>query len=72
VLVIKLENVEMKREIMRNKYKGDRIFIENDVSWEERRIQERIVRWARDQKEKGVKIKIGRVRIENVWRKDKD
>jgi len=34
VLVIKLENAEMKMEIMRNKYKlkGDRIFIKNDVS----------------------------------------
>jgi len=30
----------MKMEIMRNKYKlkGDRIFIENDVSWEEKRV----------------------------------
>jgi len=73
VIVIKLENEEMKKEIMRNKYKlkGDRIFIENDVSWEERRVQERIVRWAKEQKEKGVEIKIGfgRVRIGNVWRK---
>jgi len=73
VLVIKLENEEMKKNIMRNKYKlkGDRIFIENDVSWEERRVQERIVRWAKEQKEKGIEIKIGfgRVRIGNVWRK---
>jgi len=46
VLVIKLENEEMKKEIMRNKYKlkGDRIFIENEVSWEQKRVQERIVR----------------------------
>jgi len=58
VLVIKLKNTKMKREIMRNKYKlkGNRIFIENDVSWEERRIQERIVRWVRKQKKK-VEIK---------------
>jgi len=33
ILVIKLENKEMKKDIMRNKYKlkGDGIFIENDV-----------------------------------------
>jgi len=65
VIVIKLENAEMKKEIMRNKYKlkGDRIFVENDVSWEERRVQERIIRWAREQKEKGVEIKIGFGRV---------
>jgi len=73
VLVIKLENAEMKMEIMRNKYKlkRDRIFIENDASWEEKRVQKRIVRWARKQKEKGVEIKIGfgKIKIGNVWKK---
>lgn len=37
VVVVKLENEDKKKEIMsnKNKLKGERIFIENDLSWEE-------------------------------------
>lgn len=43
VIVVKLENEDKKKEIMsnKNKLKGERIFIENDLSWEERKIQEK-------------------------------
>lgn len=52
MIIVRLENVESKREIMRNKFKlkGEKIFIENDLSWEERKIQERINRWVRRQR----------------------
>lgn len=70
VIIVRLENVESKREIMRNKFKlkGEKIFIENDLSWEERKIQERINRWVRRQREKGldVKVGLGRVRVKGI------
>lgn len=49
---------------MRNKFilKGEKIFIENDLSWEKRKIQKKINR-VKKQREKGleVKAKLGRV-----------
>lgn len=44
VIVVRVGCEEERNEIMRNKYKlkGGSIFIENDLSWEERKIQERI------------------------------
>ncbi|XP_011694051.1 PREDICTED: trichohyalin-like [Wasmannia auropunctata] len=71
VLLVKLESEGIKREVMRNKskLKGESIYIENDLSWEERRIQEKINRWVRGQKGKGIDLKVGhgRVRVGNVW-----
>jgi len=45
--------------------KGESIYIENDLSWEERNVQVRINKWVKEQKEKGLEMKIGldRVRI---------
>lgn len=72
VIIVKLDREETKREVMKNKnkLKGGTVFIENDLTWEERRKQERISRWVKIQKEKGkeVKVGIGRVKIGNVWR----
>lgn len=70
VIIVKLDRKETKREIMRNKnkLKGETIYIENDLTWEERKIQERISRWAKIQKGKEVKIRMGRVKIDNAWR----
>lgn len=47
VLVVKLENEHMKKKVMRNKskLKGRNSFIENNLSWEERKVQEKINRW---------------------------
>lgn len=41
VMVAKIDGEEKKREIMKNKnkLKGGKIFIENDLSWEERKLQ---------------------------------
>lgn len=73
VLVVVLESEEMKRKVMsnKNKLKGGNIFIENDLTWEERKIQERIGNWAREERKKGkeVKIGLGKVRINGMWRR---
>lgn len=70
--IAKIESKEKKREIMRNKYKlkGEKFYIENDLSWEERRTQEQITRWAKEQKAKGeeVKVGLGRIRIKGRWK----
>jgi len=44
VIIVKIEGEEGKKEIMRNKFKlkDDRMYIENDLSIEERKIQEKI------------------------------
>jgi len=62
VLVVRLESEEEKRKVMRNKYrlKGENIFVENDLSWEERNIQVKINKWVKDQKSKGLEVGIGR------------
>lgn len=59
VIVTMLEREGMKVEVMRNKnnLRGERIFIENDLTWEERKLQERIFRWAKEEREKGVLVK---------------
>lgn len=44
-VIARYENEEEKREIMKNKYKlnGEKIFIKNDLTWEERKTQEIMV-----------------------------
>lgn len=58
MIIVRLEDVESK-EIMRNKFKlkGEKIFIENYLSWEKRKIQERINRWVKKQREKSLEVK---------------
>lgn len=72
-LIATLDREEMKSEVMRNKSKlrGEKFFIENDLTWDERKVQERIYRWAKQEREKGIFIKVGfaRVQIRGVWRK---
>jgi len=67
-----LESDEEEKEIMRNKHKlkGVRIFIENDLSWEERNIQVKINSWVKEQrrKELEVKVEIGRIRVKGLWK----
>jgi len=50
VIILKLEREKVIKEIMKNKYriKGDKIYIENDLTWEERKIQEKINRCAKE------------------------
>lgn len=66
----KLENEEMKRVIIgnKNRLKGKEIYIENDLSWEERKIQEEMNTWAKEKRKMGmVKIGVGRVMIDSRW-----
>lgn len=55
----------------KNKLRGERIFIENDLTWEERSVQGEIARWVKEEKEKGRSIQIGtgRVKINGSWKK---
>lgn len=72
VLVAKVESEKKKKEVMMNKnrLKGGNIFIENDLSWEERKIQEKINSWARERRREGVKIKVeyGKVMVADRWK----
>lgn len=49
-----LEGEEMKRNVMRQKYKlkGGSIFLEHDLSWKERKVQKNLNRWAKTEREK--------------------
>lgn len=73
VIVVSLEGEERKREIMSNKkrLKGKSIYIENDLTWEERKVQEKMSRWAKEEREKGKVVKIGfaRVMVNGKWRR---
>lgn len=69
-LSVKLESEKVKKEVMRNKFKlkGEKIFIKNDLSWEERKIQDKINRWTKtERKRAGGKGRI-RKRMKGVWR----
>lgn len=71
IVVATVEEEEVKKIIMKNKkkLKGKRIFIENDLSWEERKIQEKIGRWVKREKEKGKSVKVGFKWIEGKWKR---
>ena len=68
-----LENEVMKKEVMYNKrkLKGERFFIEHDLTWLERNTQKEIARWVRLEREKGraVKIGMGRVKVGGIWKR---
>jgi len=60
VVVIKLKNDETKKEVMRNKHKlkGGRVFIKRFELGGKKNARE-INRWAKIQREKRIKVKIG-------------
>lgn len=65
VIIVQLENKEVKKEVMKNKnrLKGEKIFIEHDLTLEERR-QEEITRWVkRKKKGKNYKVGYGKIKI---------
>lgn len=61
VIVVKLGSIEDKKKVMVNKSKlaGTKIFIENDLSYEDRKKQEEIGKWVKERKEEGKNLKIG-------------
>lgn len=70
VIIARLGKEEEKKEVMKNKnkLKGGNIFIENDLTWEERKLQEKISKWAKKERNKGgeVKIGLGKIRINRI------
>jgi len=67
VIVAKIVGEEGKKEIMKNqcKLKGEKLFIEK---FEDRKVQEKLSRWARGKKSKGIKVKVGKGRkIRDRW-----
>lgn len=71
VILSTLEGEEEKRRVMEQKLKGGSVFLEHDLSWEEKKVQERLNRWAKIEREKGRDIKVGfaKVRVRGVWKK---
>lgn len=55
VIIARLGSEGEKAEVMKrkNRLKEGNIFIENDLSWEERKVQEKVMRWTREEKNKG-------------------
>jgi len=71
VIVAKIINEEGKKDIMKKKYKlkREKLFIENDLSYEERKVQEKMNRWAKGKMSIGIEVKLGRgrVKIRDRW-----
>lgn len=71
MIVAKLGSVEEKRQIMGSKSKlaGSKIFIENDLSYEDRKRQEEMAKWVRSRREEGwsIKLGIGKIFAEGKW-----
>jgi len=72
IIVAKIVGEEGKKEIMKNKYKlkGEKLFIENDLSFEDRKVQEKMSRWARGKRYEGIEVKVGRGRGQNKGQVD--
>ena len=70
LIVARVNKVEDKILIMKNKSKlaGTKYYIEYDLSYEDRKIQEEIHRWIKDTREKGITVKAGakKVFVNNV------
>jgi len=71
LLLVKLKSEEMKRKVLigRGKLKGKEIWIEEDLTWEERRIRWRIRRIANEEEAKGKRVRIaqGGIWLEGIW-----
>ncbi|XP_029053356.2 vicilin-like seed storage protein At2g18540 [Osmia bicornis bicornis] len=71
MLLLKIKSIDLKRKIMEGKKtpKGREERIEEDLTWEERRIQWILRRIARQEREKGkyVWVEHGKIRVEGKW-----
>jgi len=70
IVVAELESWEQKKEIMikkKNLIRG--IYIDNDLTRTERETQEKLKEKAKEEKEKGNKVKIsyGKILVNDVW-----
>lgn len=74
--LIQLNNGDDKQAVMNNKYKlkykrNEKIFLNNDMTKQERIVQRQIRKLAKDEKEKGKEVKIGYNKVTingEVWR----
>lgn len=69
MIIVPVENGEAKEIIMKRKERLGRkkMFIENDLTWEERKRQEKIFKWVKEEREKSRYVKMGRVKVEGKW-----
>ena len=71
IALVKLKNMEHKREVMRKKRSlyGRSERIEHDLTWGERKMQYRLREIAGEEREKGNKswVKNGKIQIEGIW-----
>lgn len=60
-ILAKVKNWKEKKDVMKNSrhLKGTEIYIENDMTLQERKIQKKLRQMARDEKEKGNEAKVG-------------
>lgn len=72
-VLVKLQDVEKKREVMVNRknLKGTNIFIDDDLTKKEREIQKKIRERAEEERKKGNKVKIGyqKLEVNGAWLK---
>lgn len=73
IFVAELESMEVKSQIMRKKYmlRGSEIYIDDDLLKNEREIQKIIREYAKTERDKNRKVKIGykKICIDDVWYK---
>ncbi|KAK0156855.1 hypothetical protein PV328_012205, partial [Microctonus aethiopoides] len=71
VAMVKLENMETKKKVMKEKKKlvGRKERIEDDMTWSERNMQNKISRIGYEERKKGCKVwvKYGRIEINGKW-----
>lgn len=70
VIIARLKDGDTKKRIMENKHKlkEENIYIENDLTWKRKKIQEKINKWAKEERVKGKEVKVGytKVRINRI------
>ncbi|KMQ90533.1 hypothetical protein RF55_9482 [Lasius niger] len=71
MVIVKLGSEEQKKEVLRRRkgLKGKKIWIEEDLTWEERRLRWRLREIAREEVEKGRRAWVvqERIRIDGEW-----
>jgi len=71
LVVVRLMSEDMRRRVLRNKgkLKGGEIWIEEDLTWEERKKRWKIRRIAREEEVKGKRVRVNQegVWIEGLW-----
>jgi hypothetical protein len=74
MMLAKIENCEQKKNIMLNKSKlngrkGERMFMDDDLTKEERETQKKLRELAKEERDRGKRVKIGyrKIQINGEW-----